>query len=65
MSMENVIKEKTEEMVKEMKQESQRSGIEVTPLNEMYFRMGVSHGITVASIALASIPIDITIGDNK
>ena len=60
MSMESIIKEKTEEMVLKYKLGMKAKGGDFNPLLEDIFRQGISFGISIASIALASTPVDIT-----
>ena len=61
MSMENIIKEKTEEIVLKYKLAFKANGGEFSPLLEDILRQGISYGISFASIALASTPADITL----
>ena len=67
-SMEKVIKEKTDEMVERYKLGYAAKGATFDPVLETIFRQGISYGISIASMALASTPVDITFrnqGENK
>lgn len=60
MSMENVIKEKTEEIVLKYKLAMKANGGEFSGLYEDLLRQGISYGISFAAMALSSTPVDIT-----
>lgn len=66
-TMEEVIKEKTEEAVLKYKLGMKAAGGQLDSFSETLFRQGISYGISIASIALASTPFDITggLGENK
>lgn len=59
MKMEEFIKTKTQEIVDEIKDRLEKEGQEFTDPEEHLFRMGISYGITIASIALNKLPVDI------
>lgn len=61
MSVEEYIKQKTDEMVNKFKQDCAAKGVVMNEENETYLRMGMSYGITLASMTLSQLPVDITI----
>jgi hypothetical protein len=66
--MEKVIKDKTDEVVEKYRAAYAAKGMVFDPLMETMFRQGVTYGISFASLALASVPGDITFntqGENK
>ena len=65
MSMEKVIKDKTDETVERYRSAYAAKGLVFDPLMETLFRQGVTYGITFASLALASAPSDITFNVNQ
>ena len=65
MSMEKVIKEKTDEMVQKYKTGYAINGVNFDPVLESMFRQGVSFGISIASMALSSVPVDITFNQGE
>ena len=58
-SMEQVIKEKTDETVNKMKEKLKLNGHIMNDFEEMIFRSGVSHGILISGLALVNTPSDI------
>ena len=64
-SMEKVIKEETDKMVEKYKQAYANAGGQFEGLLETIFRQGISYGISIASIALAKLPVDVTIVDQE
>ena len=60
MSMENIIKEEVEKIVDNFKKGLESKGTQLDGINEFMFRSGISYGITIASIALSKLPVDIT-----
>lgn len=64
-SMEQVIKEKTEETVNKMKEKLKENGHIMDDFEEMIFRSGISHGILISGLALVNTPSDITSKDIK
>lgn len=60
MSMENIIKEKTEEIVEKYRKSMESAGMPFPNLYEDLLRQGISYGISFAAMALVSIPSDIT-----
>ena len=65
MSMEEIIKQKTEELVKQTRDAFIASGGVFTEKDEVIFRAGISNGLMVAGLALVNTPSDITLGVNK
>lgn len=61
MGMEKFIKDKTDEMVQKYKIGYASNGVNFDPVLETIFRQGVSYGISIASMALSSLPVDITL----
>ena len=57
--MENYVREKSEEMINKIKKDFEKKGVEFTKENELIFRLGMSFGITLSSLALAHLPFDI------
>lgn len=64
-SMENIIKEKTDEMVEKYRKGFADKGMQFDGLLETMFRQGISYGVTFAGMALVNAPYDITIGVNN
>ena len=64
-SMENVIKEKTDEMVEKYRKAYADKGMNFDGLLETIFRQGISYGVSFSAMALANAPYDITMGENK
>ena len=64
-SMEKIIKEETDKIVEKYKQGYASSGIEFNSVMEMLLRQGIAYGVTFASMALANVPSDIFLGENK
>ena len=64
-NMEEVIKKKTEEMVKLMKNKYEEAGMPFTTRDELIYRGGISQGLMIAGLALVNTPANITLGDNK
>lgn len=58
--MEEIIKQKIQESVEKVKTKLKSQGYELSGTDEQLFRMGVSYGISISSIALSSLPVDIT-----
>lgn len=64
-NMEQVIKEKTEEIVNKMKEKLKENGHIMDDFEEMIFRSGISHGLMIGGLALVNTPSDITLKDIK
>lgn len=64
-SMEATIKNETDKIVEKYKKGFAEKGGDFNLLLETIFRQGISYGITIASIALSSLPVDITIVDQE
>ena len=58
--MEQVIKDKTEEMVNQTRQKMNANGRIMGQSEELFFRMGISHGIMIGGLSLVNTPADIT-----
>lgn len=61
MSVEEVIKQETEKTVNKYKSSLLVNNYKMTSMEEALFRTGISYGISIASIALSSLPVDITL----
>lgn len=55
MSVEDIIKMKTEETVYHLKTQIQSDGTEFTKHDELMFRSGIMHGLAIGAAALSSI----------
>ena len=64
-SMENVIKEETDKMVEKYRAAYANAGGNFDGLLETIFRQGISYGISIASMALANAPIDVSWNDQE
>lgn len=53
--IEEIIKNKTEEHVNELKEKLRQNGTTLSNMDEMYFRMGIAYGITIAGLGLVNI----------
>lgn len=62
MSIEEYIKQKTDEMMNKFKSDCAKRGLVMTEENERYMRAGMSYGITLSSMALSQLPGDVTMG---
>ena len=65
MSMENVIREETEKIVSKYRTTLEAEGIKFDNMYESLLRQGISYGISIAAIALAKTPVDITNPKNE
>lgn len=63
--MEGYIKAKADEMINSFKQSCIKKGVPFSEENETFMRMGMSYGISLASIALSRLPCDVTLLDIK
>ena len=63
--MEKIIKEETDKIVEKYKQGFTDQGMNFDNLMETILRQGIAYGITIASIALAKLPVDVTIVDQE
>lgn len=61
--MEELIKQKIQEEIEKVKSKLKSQGYELSATDEQMFRMGISYGISISSIALSSLPVDITFLD--
>lgn len=61
-SAEEIIKEKTEECINNYKERLKSNGVEFNSMHELLLRQGIGYGISISSMALASLPVDITMG---
>lgn len=58
-------KNKTDELVNDLKQKMLKAGIPMTQRDEDFFRMGMSHGITLSAFILGNMPVDITLENGE
>ena len=61
--MEGYIRTKADEMINSFKQDCVKKGISFSKENETFMRIGMSYGISLASMALSQLPGDITLLD--
>ena len=61
--MEGYIRTKADEMINSFKQSCVKKGISFSKENETFMRIGMSYGISLASMALSQLPGDITLLD--
>ena len=64
-TMEDVIKKKTDELVKQTRETYLKNGAIFTEKDEVIFRAGISNGLMIAGLALVNTPADITLGVYK
>ena len=61
--MEGYIRTKADEMINSFKQGYVKKGISFSKENETFMRIGMSYGISLASMALSQLPGDMTLLD--
>lgn len=61
-TMEEVIKKKTEELVKQTREAYAKAGSIFTEKDEVIFRAGISNGLMIGGLALINTPAHITLG---
>ena len=61
--MEGYIRTKADEMINSFKQGCVKKGISFSKENETFMRIGMSYGISLASMTLSQLPGDITLSD--
>lgn len=64
-TMEATIKNETDKIVDKYKKRFAEEGGQFGGLLEIIFRQGISYGISIASMALSSAPVDVTIVDQE
>lgn len=62
MNVEELLKEKADKMVNKLKSQCMDKGKILTESEEMYIRIGMSYGLSLAAIGLGLLPSDITMG---
>ena len=55
MSTEEFIKYKTDEYFNNIKEKSKEKSVYLVPMEELYFKMGVAYGVSMAGLALVNI----------
>lgn len=55
MTMEEIIKYETEKRFNDFKEKAKENGLVIGPMEELYFKSGVSYGISIAGLALVNI----------
>lgn len=64
-TMEKIINEKATEMIEDLRTKMKSRGVELTSDQEYFIRMGMSYGLTLAGLALNTLPADVTLEKGK
>lgn len=62
MSTEELMKQEADKMIDRLKAQCNEKGKTLTETEEMYIRVGMSYGLSLASIGLGFLSTDITMG---
>lgn len=58
MNTEEIIKNKTDEYINNLKEDYMKKGLFITERDEMYLRIGIAQGICISGLALVNIESD-------
>ena len=63
-NVEEYAKNKTNEMINGLKQKMEAKGLVMTKRDEYFLRAGIEYGVTLSSLTLANLPVNITFEEN-
>lgn len=63
MKVEEYVKQRTNEIINDLRSYLAKEGIILTRENERYIRVGISYGISISATALSKLPIELTMDE--
>ena len=62
--MEELIRNKSNKIIKDLREKMKSKGAELTPDMEYFIRIGMGYGITISGLALGNLPVDIALTED-